>query len=190
MQQSIEFKPHTIIKENTVLSPIKNKKIEQPQEQNIQPNDVVNKKIEQPQEKIIQPNDVVNKNQVSNLKNNENNDSSVKTPASRLKKSERKSAIQPFSSYEKKSSNEKRISTPSTNLNDILNKIQVFNTNLNSDSPPGSNKQLLHEKIKKNANLLLDAPEIQKKKNKRIFSISILEKVEELSKMDNLMQKE
>lgn len=118
------------------------------------------------------------------MKSNENAELINKTPQQlsgpRLKKSEKMLIIPPFPNETK------GLALP--NLNNILNNVNEFNA-----ESPKLNKHLLHEKNKKNLNLnniQLENFEKQKKKNQRIFSISILEKVEELSKGENLIQKE
>jgi len=137
------------------------------------------------------PNDV-HKMSNSTLKPTENLENTNKTPSnptgSRLKKSEKVTHIVPLSNENRPSLEKKTSNNAMTNLNTFLNNIKDFNT----DSP-GLNKNLLHDKSKKNVSpsvLQLENPEKQKKKNQRLFSISILEKVEELSKMEQVVPKE
>lgn len=135
-----------------------------------------------------------NNTQNNTPKPNQNIENIQKTPnlnqvvVSRLKKSEKLTNILPLQN-EAKQSIEKKTSGAVPNINNFLNNIHEFST-----ESPKLNKNLLHEKNRKNFNvnnIQLENIEKQKKKNQRIFSISILEKVEELSKVDNnIMQNE
>lgn len=130
------------------------------------------------------------------LKSNENAENINKLQnnntagGSRLKKSEKVANLSNDIKVDNKllSIDKKNIShNPVQNLNNFLN-IKDFNC----DSP-GLNKNLLHEKNKKNSPgviMPLENTEIHKKKSQRLFSISILEKVEELSKMEHVVPKE
>ena len=126
------------------------------------------------------------------LKSNENAENINKLQnnaslgGSRLKKSEKVSNLSNDIKVENKLSIDKKNHNPAQNLNNFLN-IKDFNC----DSP-GLNKNLLHEKNKKNSPgvMPLEATEIHKKKSQRLFSISILEKVEEFSKMEHVVPKE
>jgi len=125
----------------------------------------------------------------SSIKPNENLENSNKTPnqtTHRLKKSEKMASIIAFSNENKPI--EKKSSNKVSELNNFLNNIKDLN-DFDTESPT-INKNLLHDKCKSTGLLHLEYAEKQKKKNHRLFSISILEKVEELSKMDQFMQKE
>lgn len=127
------------------------------------------------------------------LKSNENAENINKIQniatggASRLRKSEKVANLSNDVKVENKLSIDKKNTShnnPAQNLNNFLN-IKDFNC----DSP-GLNKNLLHEKNKKTSPMPLENPELHKKKSQRLFSISILEKVEELSKLEHVVPKE
>lgn len=105
-------------------------------------------------------------------------------PSSRLKKTEKMPNIIPLA--EKQPSGERKSSGTGNppSMSNLLSSITEFNT-----ESPALKKNLLHEKAHKPMNPInvqLENPENLKKKNQRLFSISILEKVEELSKKEHL----
>ena len=150
--------------------------------QNIQ--NSVTKNIENHENLVKTPNESHRLSLKSN-DNAENINKLLNNNGSRLKKSEKVSNLSNDIKVENKLSIDKKNinHNPAQNLNNFLN-IKDFNC----DSP-GLNKNLLHEKNKKNSPAL-ENPEIHKKKSQRLFSISILEKVEELSKMEHVVPKE